>query len=155
MGIKIKLNDLVVEMQCQTDELAAYFNKKTGDFVGISDYQFSIAENGEAYNDCAEWERELIEIAKDILNSQDYILLPSKFEIHDYRIMERFADSLDNPDQQVQVNQALGGKGAFRYFKDTVHRLGIVQDWYKFKEDSYKEIAKEWCEENDLEYIDE
>ena len=44
------------------------------------------------------------------------------------------------------------GKGAFRRFKDYCFDVNIIQDWYKFKEERYKQIAIEWCEQNDLKY---
>ena len=30
--------------------------------------------------------------------------------------------------------------------------LNIIQDWYDFRDKKYKQIAIEWCEQNELEY---
>jgi hypothetical protein len=38
-----------------------------------------------------EWQRESIVKAREILDSEDWIALPSKFDIHEYAIMEEFA----------------------------------------------------------------
>ena len=39
-----------------------------------------------------------------------------------------------------------------RRFKDYCFQLNIIQDWYRFKEKKYKEIAIEWCKQNGLKY---
>lgn len=44
------------------------------------------------------------------------------------------------------------GRGAFRRFKDTVHRVGMAEKWYSFQYEAYKRMAIEWCEENRIEY---
>jgi len=47
---------------------------------------------------------------------------------------------------------SLKGKGAFRRFKDTANELGILEDWYKYRDEAIKELAIEWCKENNLEF---
>ena len=44
---------------------------------------------------------------------------------------------------------------AFRRFKDTVARFRIEDDWHKFRDAKFKELAIEWCEDNKIEYIDD
>jgi len=35
--------------------------------------------------------------------------------------------------------------GAFRYFKDTIHQLGLAKEWYAFRDECYREIARDFC----------
>lgn len=44
------------------------------------------------------------------------------------------------------------GKGAFRRFKDTVQRYGIENRWYSYREEVLKNIAINWCENNNISY---
>ncbi|MEO1769711.1 hypothetical protein [Candidatus Enterococcus ferrettii] len=53
---------------------------------------------------------------------------------------------------QNRLEQAIHGKGAFRYFKDTIEELGISQGGYDFKAQAMLEIAKEWCEDQGIAY---
>ena len=46
------------------------------------------------------------------------------------------------------------GSGAFGRFKNAIHIYEIAEDWYKFRNDAFKEIAIEWCRENNIEYDD-
>jgi hypothetical protein len=97
-------------------------------------------------------ERPLAQGARGVLASEDYIPLPSKFEIHEWSIMERFAQSLTNAAISDELHATLHGRGAFRRFKDSVHRLGIADEWYRFREAALEEIAIEFLEAHGIAY---
>ena len=80
------------------------------------------------------------------------IILPTQYEINEYQIMVDFIDTIDNEKLKTELQRLIQGKGAFRRFKDYCFELNIIQDWYKYKEQRYKEIAIEWCKKNELEY---
>ncbi len=77
------------------------------------------------------------------------IILPTKYEINEYQIM---VGLIDNEKLKIELQTLIQGKGAFRRFKDYCFESNIIQDWYKYKEQKYKEIAIEWCKQNELEY---
>ena len=37
-------------------------------------------------------------------------------------------------------------------FKDKIYQYDIEDQWYDYKGQKYKDIAIEWCEENNIEY---
>lgn len=45
---------------------------------------------------------------------------------------------------------AIHGKGAFRYFKDTLRRHEIESAWFDFRAAALRQIAIEWYEENEV-----
>src|SRR5437588_8802737 len=47
------------------------------------------------------------------------------------------------------------GKGAFRYFKDTADRLGLLNRWFQYRNDAVKEFVVEWAEDNNVPYEDD
>lgn len=47
------------------------------------------------------------------------------------------------------------GSGAFRRFKNAVHRDGIADDWHKYRDDALKQIAIKWCRENNVEFSEQ
>jgi len=81
--------------------------------------------------------------------------LLSKYEINEYRIMEDFSKSIEDPRISEELSNAIKGRGAFRRFKDNIVRLGIADRWYNYKEEAFKRIAIEWCEDNNIDYINE
>ena len=84
----------------------------------------------------------------------DYIGLPDSYDINEYRMMENFVYSLPKGKNQTILYNAIQGRGAFRRFKDKLYEIGMANDWYKYRDQQYKEIALEWCEENNIEVIE-
>ena len=60
--------------------------------------------------------------------------------------MEGFIYELPEGRNQEILEQAIRGKGAFHRFKDRLYDLGLEQKWYKYRDDSYERIARDWCE---------
>jgi hypothetical protein len=68
--------------------------------------------------------------------------------------MEEFIRSIDDNEASNQLWHAIKGRGAFRYFKDILHRLGIQQLWYDYLEKAQREFVIEWAKENDVAFED-
>lgn len=83
---------------------------------------------------------------------EESIILPTQYEMNEYQIIVDFIDTIDNEKLKTELQRLIQGKGAFRKFKDYCFESNIIQDWYKYKEQRYKEIAIEWCKQNELEY---
>ena len=147
-----KLSDIVDAMECQMDERTSYFNKKTGEVVTIHQGALSSAEEGKSSDELTffEWDKFELEEAKKVVASNDYIPLPDKFDIDEWRIMERFCGSVEDEKMYEDLWNAIHGKGAFRYFKDLIHRFGIQDNWYQFRNGTYEQMARDWCEEHGI-----
>ncbi len=153
MTIRVKLDEIIEGLEFQSDEKQSYLDKKTGEIVLISDYEMRATENDEPIEDFPDWEQDLVRIAKEIIDETgNYIDLPSKFDIDDYSIMEKFCLSLNDSEMCETLYNLIKGSGAFRRFKDAIHEYDIVDDWYKYRYHALKEIANEWCKENNIEF---
>jgi hypothetical protein len=149
----VSLNDVAQEMQGMFDTMTAYFKRSTGEFITITDEHIHIADAGDSIEDRPEWEQEAIRQTAEVLAREDdgdYVQLPSRYDIHEYSIMERFCSTISKPKVADDLFRSISGKGAFRRFKTAIRRHGIEDAWYRFKDEAYKEIAREWCEENGL-----
>lgn len=95
------------------------------------------------------------ELSEDKIDElfEESIILPTQYEINEYQIMVGFIDTIDNEKIKTELQRLIQGKGAFRRFKDYCFESNIIQDWYKYKEQKYKEIAIQWCKQNELEYM--
>ncbi len=69
--------------------------------------------------------------------------------------MERFCCSLEDQKLSDELLYEMRGSGAFRRFKDAIHRHGIADDWYRFRQVALEEIAIEWLEANNIPYTRE
>jgi len=155
MTLTVSLRDVVNEMEVPNDEWHAYLNKHTGELVTITDEDVLIIEMGYDPENCPEWQREEIARNRKVLNSEDYLELPSRFDIHEYSIMERFCYSVQDPDLSDELLYQIRGSGAFRRFKDAIHRHDIADDWYRFRWEALEEIAIKWLEANGIAYTRE
>ena len=150
-----KLSDIIDAMQMQSETMSHYFNKKTGEIVPISEEEMDTVENDDLVEDDPEWQEEGIKTVREILDSDDYIALPSQFDSNEYEMMEKFCLLVKDQKIADDLYNAIKGRGAFRRFKDKVQEHEIEQDWYQYRDKSYKEIAKQWCEENAVEFMDD
>jgi hypothetical protein len=152
-GTPVSLNDIVQEMQIIFDTMAVYFKRSTGEFKTVTEEYIHAAECGESLDDRPEWEQDAIRQTADVLAREDdgdYVPLPSRFDIHEYSVMERFCHTVSNPKVVNDLFRSIAGRGAFRRFKDAIRRHGVEDGWYRFRDEEYKEIAREWCKENGI-----
>jgi len=154
MPIPVKLSEIVDEMSMSGDEISTFLNRVTGEIVTVTGEESRAAEDPEDWVLLPAWQQEVMPKVKEALESDDYVKLPGQYEIHEWSIMEQFADSLDDEGASDELLTALRGRGAFRYFKDTVHRLGIQEDWYRFRDEAFKEIARHWLRANDIPFVE-
>jgi hypothetical protein len=152
MAIRVRLQDIIEGMEWQSDETISYLNTRTGEVVTVTAEHLAAAEAGEADVEQADWERDAMAVARAIVGSTDYVRLPDRFEIDEYRMMERFANLCVEEGARTQLDLALRGSGAFRRFKDAVSQLGLAKRWYAFRGRGYEEVAIEWCQVHGIDF---
>jgi hypothetical protein len=153
----IKISDIINIISVQSNNTSYYFDKESGQPFAVSNEQLrTVHEDGEL-EDCPEWEREQVELVRKILSDEKnerYILIPVKFVSHEYSAMENFGFSIDDDEISRALLQAIKGAGAFNRFNNCIHRYGVADDWYKYRYNSMKKIVIDWCEENNIEYLE-
>jgi len=154
MTVQVKLKDIIEGLEFLTDEGTSYLNTTTGEVVYVTTEELRAAEEDEPLDNFPEWQHANIRTAQDIVETEHYLALPTKFDIHEYRIMERFCLSGDDEDIRDDLCNAIRGRGAFRYFKDRIHAYGIAEDWYRYRDAALREIAVAWCEAHGLQYTE-
>jgi len=153
MNSPVKLSEIIDAIELQSDEMAAYLNRRTGEIITISDEEVRAAEEGDPLEDYPEWQRDNISIAGDFLkNEDDYLALPTKYDLNEYQIMEEFVLSLKDRRASELLYTSIKGKGAFRRFKDTLHRLQLAEEWYTYRDAALRQVAIDWCESNQVQF---
>ena len=150
----VHLRDVVNEMQVFDDESHAFMNRVTGELFTVTSNELRAVEEEHDLEEYPEWQRNSIRKADEILDSDDWLQLPSKYEIHEWEIMRDFCYSLADERLSSELLDAIHGSGAFRHFGNTVHYRGIQQDWYRFRQQALEQIAKDWLEENEIPYAE-
>jgi hypothetical protein len=132
---KLKLSEIADEFTVISSESSLFYNTETGEFEYYSGYMDLGDDDIEKYENGI------------------YIAAPSQWDLDEYSIMEEFVGTVADPYKNELLSVAIEGKGAFRRFKDTLYRVDLTDLWYTFKNNAFIEIAREWCEGNGIEYV--
>jgi hypothetical protein len=151
----INIRDLIQEMDGLSDNFKSFLNIRTGEFIMLSDEEMGAAEEGDPLEDYHDWHQEVIQIACDVLSTDDNLALPSQYDIHEYEIMKRFCYTVEDDELRDRLLYRISGRGAFRIFKDTIYEHEITDDWYEYRYQAFKEIAKNWLESHNIAYTGE
>jgi Uncharacterised protein family (UPF0158) len=154
-----KLSDLVEALEFQGDEYHVYFDRQTGGIISVAGEILSAVEEGddESLAGAPGWQKGEVEAAKAIVEDREgrFIDPPDKVEFNEYHQMECFIASLTDSRVASQLSRAIAGRGAFRYFRDTLDRLGFEDHWHRFRDNAMKEFVIEWAEANRVSYTDD
>lgn len=136
----------------QHDEVASFLDPDTGKVETVSRDLLREAEEGDEDEapDLPAWQEPEWEIARQIVSSGRFLKLPTKFEVNDWEIMREFASSVESDRVREDLERAIHGSGAFRYFKETIRRHRIEQDWFTFRDAALRKIAIDWCRANQV-----
>ncbi len=150
MAKKVALDMLIDEFEMLSDVAPAYLDCDAGKVVTIDPETARRSEQDEP-EEWKDWQREDIEVLREIQKgSKRYVRLPSERDVHEWDIMRRFCDTVGDDRQSDRLVGALRGSGAFRRFKSELDRSGLFDRWIAFKRDALRELAIEWCEENNI-----
>lgn len=160
MNPAASLIDLIGPLELDNDEYLSYFDRQNGEIVSVERSVLSAVEEGEdegLEEHVPAWQKDEIEIARAIVadKSDRFIDPPDKVEFDVYRHMQRFIESITNPTIANQLWEAIKGRSAFRAFKDTLHRLGLENRWFRYRDQAIKQFVIEWAEENHVAYKDD
>jgi len=148
--VAVSLKEIVDAMDMLSDGMFAYLNPQTGEIITLSEDDRAMVEDEEFdEDDLPQWQRDALPKIREVLESDEFLELPDKFEIHEWEIMERFALESGNKHRE-ELLHAIHGEGAFRHFKRAVQRLGIEQKWFRFRESALEEIARDWLKEHGI-----
>lgn len=152
MNKAAKLSDILDAMNVQREQTQHYFDRQTGRIELIDDEDNFLAHEDEPDEETPDWQREMAEMARAIDNDETgrFVPLPSSFDIHEWDIMRQFAVSQAPADAVDTLMDAVHGRGAFRRFKARLTELDLWEDWHKFRDERYRQIALEWSRENGI-----
>lgn len=95
------------------------------------------------------WPQPAIEYAEETEEDDDveerWLWVECEGSREGYRDMELFIAELEDTDQVDRLGIAIGGRGAFRRFKDQLSRWPeLLERWYAFSEDRQRGRARAW-----------
>lgn len=163
----IDLSELEMAFDSGRELISYYLDIETGEVISISGEERGLLENiYESYYDeqtqtldweaafrkeqIPDWQREIMHEADRIEEGfgSHFIAIPSEGSHEGYRDMEAFIVTVHNPRLQEQLERAISGQGAFRYFKDALLDYPTERErWFQFKQDRLHQRMLDWLEE--------
>ncbi len=119
--MKIKLKQVIDAIETANEVFTYFYDTETGETVYLQDEMIT-----------GERDEELEELIEN--SSRDrFLRFPTKYDIHEYSIMESFIESLPPGAARQELAGAIRGRGAFRRFKNGIRFHRIEQQWYDFQ----------------------
>ena len=134
--MKIKLQELAKAL-AQSDMHQGYIDIESGQVIMMAE------DMGEE-----ETLNHVFEIEDDW---QHYIPLPNAVDSEDRNLMESFAAAQQEA-TKVRLLEVLKQPGAKLKFQQQIKHLLLKPAWENFKQDYFLQVARDYCEENALEY---
>ena len=131
----IDLGMLEVAMDDSDQTHRSFLNLIAGEVIFFSDY-LGLSDEHE-------------HLSEEIDGSNDYVAIERVPSQEAYQWMVNFVDEMVAPtDERAAeiLSMALNGKGAFRRFKDALHRVNDqwLQAWYQLKQTQLEAAIDEW-----------
>jgi hypothetical protein len=153
MTLPVSLQAVIDEMDTFGDEFHPYLNPRTGELVTLSSEDIHTVEQSFDLANYPEWHQHTLQKTVEVLDSDEYLPLPSLFDIHEYAIMQRFCFAVEDAVLSRELQDQIHGAGAFRRFKDTLYRHNMIDVWFAYRQAAFAEIAMEWLEEHHIPYV--
>ncbi len=148
MAVAVSLRNVAEELDALMEGFLAYLNRETGEVAVISleDIRILDSDGDTEESDLPEWQLANLVLTRDVLESDDWVRLPSRFDIHEWALMEEFSESVNDAALRDELLAAIRGAGAFRHFKDAVARHDIRESWLDFKLAALERLAATWLD---------
>ncbi len=154
--VLVKLSEIVDALDMELDDWCSYVNKRTGNVVSvpldsIEYYETCGPEEGEDYT--GDGDDEMLEEARQIVEEDHHVPLPSKFDLNDWEVMRDFCVSRVKPEEREPLLESIHGSGAFRFFRSTIDRLGLHKEWFRFRDAAREAMAMDWADANGIAWV--
>lgn len=148
----VKLADLTDSLAMVSPESTAWLDRENGRVWIIDKDIMKIAERDSGgEGEIADWQKDELAAARVFLREPDRGLrLPTASDFHEYRHLERFIATLPASSAADQLQRAARGRDAFRNFKDTARRLGLLEAWYAYRDEAARRFMLDWARAHDV-----
>lgn len=137
MEPRIELAQVIQAVEAAGDAFAYFYDRQTGETVCLPDPLITGLED-----------EPLVELLEN--SPGRFLPFPTRYEIHDYRIMADFVRGLPAGKARSELDAAICRKGAFHRFKRGIRYYLLEQRWCAYRAEAYHKIALRWCKEHGL-----
>src|SRR5689334_533508 len=142
MSATVLLKDIIDALEMQFDESSSFLDLNPGRVETVSNDLLGEANESVGEEpDFPDWQKQEWEIAKRIVSTDRFQQLPTKFDVHEWSIMQDFSQTVASDGVRHNLLNAIHGSGAFRHFKEALRRNQMESAWTKFRTEALLSIA--------------
>src|SRR4051812_32473176 len=108
MATAVLIHEIVEAIDFASDEMSSFVNTASGQVRTVTHEELALAEE-EQDPDAPDWQRQAIDEAKEVIDSDEWVELPSKVDIHEWQIMDEFAHGLSDLRARADLRDSLRG----------------------------------------------
>jgi hypothetical protein len=150
-NIKELISEIADILQFHSDESDAYLDL-TDQSTQILEYQyFDTKLDSNEFNSSPKW------IQDCIIAAQNHELVPIEcLPSHEaFDIMSNFIDTVNDKNLRTRLIHDLNSRHPFSAFNSSIRYMNLVNEWHKFHDEAYLNLAINWISENGLTIIDD
>ena len=140
--MKVRLQDVVDGILYANAETQFYYHTESESVVMLLDSIYGVGKDKKLNAD--------IDAHPD-----QYLPLPNEYEVDETAMMADFVDQIDDSTIASALFRVLDedGNRAARQFKQMIRSFEMASEWTEFRDACYEEIARMWCDENEIEVV--
>ncbi len=148
----VSLREVIAEMIEIGQEQTAFLDRVNGELVTLDDELRTAIEAGEQVEPTERFDAAKLAALKEMFKHGQLLELPTRYELREFAMREEYARQVSNSRHRALLIQSLQEKGAFRAFEQTLRRLGLRQDWDRYRDQAFEQIAIGWLESHKIAY---
>lgn len=153
MSLPVKIGSVLEALLFTEDDCTTYINKKTGEIASVSDEESNFAHQ-ELDETVPEWIIAGTPRIKLILESEDYFEMPSKYDLHEEKVMALFCETVEKEDVKNYLLKTLKGKAAAENFVKFIDEFELNESWTTHRNNAVKQIAIDFLNVNSIPFED-
>jgi len=111
-AITVSLREVVQELEALLEDATLYLDLETGELYQLGDDEAAAVEDGQE-DDLPEWlEDDLPRIREIVADERRWLDLPTRFDIHEWAIMDEYAHGQEDADLSGESSRAIHGRGS-------------------------------------------
>ncbi len=153
----VYLNELISEMAIPSEDNYSFYVLDKGIYISISDDAFVAVDEGADKENAHLYRisKEELEIAAAIENDDpNYIGLPGYSIIDPEEMMQCFIETVESDELYDKLHQALLKLDSFASILDALIDNKLLNTWFAFRDEHYRNVALNWCKQNQIEYTE-
>lgn len=134
----------------------SYLNTNDGEFSYIPINVLEAINNDQKLQKLEEWEKELLDEAKEVVNNSEgkYLYIPIVTEDFTLEIMKDYVKAMSDNEIKHRLMATLDEQGGHSKFNSILLKDGDIDSFYDYKDYRTYEYLKKWLLLNDIELIE-